>query len=65
MSVTPFAPTAFWTIFATVWDLPEPVEPTTAICLLKNLFPSTGTSTSLFVASVEKQKRSFTDNELP
>ena len=25
-----------------VCDLPEPVEPTTAICLLKNLFPSTG-----------------------
>ena len=31
---------------ATVCDFPDPVEPTIAICLLKNLFPLTGTSIS-------------------
>lgn len=42
-------------IVARVCDLPEPVEPTTAMCLLKNLFPSTGTGMFLLEASVEKR----------
>ena len=45
---------AFWKIFATVCDFPEPLAPTIAKCLLKNLFPSTGTEIDLLVASFEK-----------
>ena len=40
-----FVETAFWIIEDKVWDFPEPVDPTIAICLLKNLFPFTGTLT--------------------
>ena len=42
-------------ILATVCDFPEPVEPTIAICLLKNLLPSTGTLMLWFVDNTEKQ----------
>ena len=42
-----------------MWDLPEPVEPTIAICLLKNLFPFTGTDTLVLSDKLEKVKRSF------
>ena len=37
-----FSATAFCIIDDKVWDLPDPVEPTMATCLLKNLFPLTG-----------------------
>ncbi|MNC09042.1 hypothetical protein D3C75_566570 [compost metagenome] len=40
-------------IRVTVFDLPAPVEPTTAICLLKNLFPSTGTLISGSASNAE------------
>ncbi|MNN88446.1 hypothetical protein D3C81_2061300 [compost metagenome] len=40
-------------ILVTVLDLPAPVDPTTAICLLKNLFPSTGTLMSGSVTNEE------------
>ena len=36
-----FSETAFCIIVDSVWDFPEPVEPTIATCLLKNLFPFT------------------------
>ena len=44
---------ADWIILATVCDFPEPVEPTIAICLLKNLFPLTGTEISGFEERLE------------
>ena len=45
---------AFWNIFATVWDFPEPLAPTIAKCLLKNLLPSTGIVTVGILANLEK-----------
>ena len=41
---------------ARVQDLPDPVEPTTAICLLKNLSPSTGTTIELSWTNLENVK---------
>lgn len=58
-----FSATAFWMTVARVCDLPEPVEPTTAMCLLKNLFPLTGTGTFLFDASVAKRNLSASGTE--